>query len=172
MQRIAGAEDGVTPIEALDGGATAARLALIAGRRRVVEVRASRALHEVAAGRRHIAELLGGAGHDRAGENRIVFLDERMIGKIGVAHERADAQPAARRIFDLPQRQPRDVDQLYRLLDIHLHQIDQIGAAGDDLCLRLGSHLPHRVGDVVSTRVLEIDHDGPTTCWIAATMLV
>ena len=169
---IAGAEDRVHAIEAVDGGAAAARLAFVAGRRDVVEVGAARALQEVAAGRCHIAQLLRGAGHDRAGENRIALLDQRVIGEIGVAHERADAQAAARRVFDLLQRQPRDVDQLRRPLDIHLHQIDQIGAAGDEFRVRVASDLAHRVGDVAGARILEVDHDRPITCWIAATMLV
>ena len=35
----------------------------------------------------------------------------------------------------------------------------------------IGRDLAHRVGDVAGPRVLEIDHDCPIACWIAATML-
>ena len=37
---------------------------------------------------------------------------------------------------------------LRRPLDIHLHQIDQIGAAGDEFRRRTCGDLAHRVGDV------------------------
>lgn len=101
---VAGAEDGVHAILAVDGGAAAARLALIAGRRCIVEVAAARALQEVAARRRHIAQLLRSAGHDRAGENRIALLHLGVIGEIGVAYERSDTEAAAQRVFNLLQR--------------------------------------------------------------------
>jgi hypothetical protein len=119
--RVVRAEDRVHAIVAVDGGAAAARLSFVAGRRRVVEVGAARTLEEIAARRCHVPQLLRGTGHDRAGENRTVLLDERVIGEIGVAHERADPQPAVRRAFDLLERQPRDVDHFGRPFDIHLH---------------------------------------------------
>ena len=80
-------------------------------------------------------------------------------------------KPAVRRLLDLVQRQPRDVDQPRRALDILLHQVDQVGAAGDEFRRRIGGDLAHRVGDVAGARVLEVDHDCPIACWIAATML-
>ena len=86
-------------------------------------------------------------------------------------HQRADPQAAARGLLDLLERQPRDVDQPRGPLDVHLHQVDQIGAAGDEFGRRVGGDLAHRVGDVAGARVLEIDHDCPIACWIAATML-
>ena len=46
------------------------------------------------------------------------------------------------------QRQTRDVDQPRRPLDIVLHQVDQIGAAGDELGRRIGGDLADGVGDV------------------------
>src|SRR3984893_11133186 len=89
---LTAAEDGVHAIVAVDCRATAARLAFVAGRRYVVEVMAARTLQEVAARRCHVAELLRGTGHDRAGENRIALFDDRVIGEIGVAYERPDTQ--------------------------------------------------------------------------------
>ena len=81
-------------------------------------------------------------------------------------------KPAAGGLLDLVERQPRDVDQLGRPLDIHLHQIDQIGAAGDEFRARARGHLAHRVGDVAGARILEADHGcASIACWIAATML-
>ena len=69
------------------------------------------------------------------------------------------------------ERQPRDVDQPRRALDVLFHQVDQVGAAGDEFRRGISRDLPHRVGDVGGPRVLEIDHDCPIACWIAATML-
>ena len=63
---LAGAEDRVDPIDAVDGRTAAAGLAFVARRRHVIEIKAARPLHQVAAGRRHIAKLLRGAGQDRA----------------------------------------------------------------------------------------------------------
>ena len=147
-----------------DGGAAAALLALVAGRRCVVEVAAARALQEVAARRRHIAQLLRSSGHDRAGENRIARLYLGVIGEIGVAYERSDTQAAARRVFDLLQWQPRDVDHFCRPFDIHLHQVDQIGASSDEFRVRVASDLAHRVRDIVGARITEANHDRPITC--------
>ena len=124
------------------------RLAFVAGRRDVVEIGAARALQEIAAGGRHVAQLLRGAGQQRARQHRIAPLHQRVIGEIGVAHERADAKPAACGLLDLVERKPGDVDQLGRPLDIHLHQVDQIGAAGDEFRPRAGGHLAHRIGDI------------------------
>ena len=78
MRRNAGfarAEDRVHAVEAGDGGAAAAGLALIAGRRDVVKIIAARALQKIAAGRRHVAQLRRGAGQDRARQHRIAFCD-------------------------------------------------------------------------------------------------
>jgi hypothetical protein len=107
---LARSQDRVHAVDACDCRAAAARFALIAGRRGVVEIEASRSLQKIAAGRGHIAQLRRGAGQDRASEQRITCRDERMIGEIAIRNERADAQAAACRFLDLYQRQMRDVD--------------------------------------------------------------
>jgi hypothetical protein len=108
---FAGAEDCVATIEAADGRAAAAGLAFVARHCRIVEIGATRPLQQVAAGRRHVAQLCRSAGKDRTGEQRVALLDQRMIRKVGIRHERADAQPAVRRLFDRGEREPRNVDQ-------------------------------------------------------------
>ena len=70
-------------------------------------------------------------------------------------------RPPSGGLLDGLERQPRDVDQPRRALDVLLHQVDQVGAAGDELRRRIGRDLAHRVGDVVGARVLEVDHDSP-----------
>src|SRR5260370_37798279 len=94
-----------------------------------------------------------------------------MIGEVGIWHECADPQSSIGRLLDSLERQPRDVDQARWAFDILLHQVDQVGAARDELRRRISGHLAHRIGDVVRASVLEIDHDRPIACWIAATVL-
>jgi hypothetical protein len=174
MRRDAGlapAEDRVDVVGAFEGGAAATGLAFIAGRRDVVQIVAARTLEEIAASRRHVAQLCGRAGKDCARDNRIALFDQRMVGKVGIRHQRADPQSPTIGLFDCVERQPRDVDQPRRAFDILLHEIDQVSAAGDEFRGRIGGHLAHRIGDIVGSRVLEIDHDctiacrSPQGCW-------
>ena len=102
MQALARAEDRVHAVEAADRRAARARLAFVAGRRDVVEVGAARALQEVAADRRHVAQLLRGAGQQRARQHRIALLDQRVIGQ-----DRSCAR--ARRCAARRRRSPRPV---------------------------------------------------------------
>ena len=64
-------------------------------------------------------------------------------------------RPPSGCLLDGLERQPRDVDQPRRALDIVFHQVDEIGAAGDEFRRRIGRDLPHRVGDVGGARILE-----------------
>ena len=87
---FARAENCVHPVMAADRGAAAAGLALVAGRSDVVEIRAARSLQQIAARRCHIAQLLRRAGANRARQDGIALLDQRVIGEIAVRHERSD----------------------------------------------------------------------------------
>jgi hypothetical protein len=69
-------------------------------------------------------------GHQRLRQQRIALAHGGVIGEIAVADERADAHAAVRRCLDVLQRQMRDVDEPRRLLDVALHQVKQVGAAG------------------------------------------
>ena len=153
MQDFAGAENGMHAIEAGNRGAAAARLALIAGRRGVVEVIAAGALQEIAAGRGHVAQLRRSAGEEGAAQHWIAFGYQRVIGEVGVRHQRADAQAAVIGLLDAFERQVRNVDQPRWPLDVFLHQIDQVGAAGDEFRLGVGRDPAHRVGDVIGAGI-------------------
>src|SRR5580700_6124307 len=77
-----------------------------------------------------------------------------------------------RRFFDAAERQRIDVDEMRRRLDLKLHEIDQIGAPGNELGCRLGRRCAGRcdtAGPIVAKRF----HVRPpsTTSRIAATML-
>ena len=171
--RLARAEDRVHTVEARDGGAAAAGLAFIAGRRDVVEVIAARALQKITAGRRHVAQLRRGTRQDRAREYGIALRDQRMVGEVGIRHQRADPQSPVRRFLDGLERQPRDVDQPRGAFDILLHQVDQVGAAGNKFRPRIAANLAHRISHISGSCVLEIDHDcpapspagSPLRCW-------
>ena len=65
------------------------------------------------------------AAQNRFGKNGVVLANERMVRQIRIADHRANRQAAVGKRFDFVERQPIDVDQRLRLLDIQLHQIDQ-----------------------------------------------
>src|SRR5262245_21688026 len=98
-----------------------------------------------------------------------------MIGEVRIRHEGADAQASVGHFLDGLQWQPGDVDQASRLLDALLHQVNQIGAASNELRVWVRSNLAYRVHHAVCPRVLEGDHSlpliTPIACSIAATML-
>ena len=104
MQSLAPAEDRIHAVEAVESAAAGARLALVAGGRRVVEIEATRPLQQVAAGRGHVAELRRGAGEDGARQQRIARPDPLVIGEVAVRHERPDAQAASLGFFDFGER--------------------------------------------------------------------
>src|SRR4029077_7370045 len=106
-----GPEDRMHSVEAVDRRAATAQLALVAWRGRVVEVGAAGPLQEIAPGRGHVAQLLRGAGEDRAGEQGIARGDLRVIGEVAVGDERADTHAAILRFINLFERQMRYVDQ-------------------------------------------------------------
>ena len=104
----AGAQDRVPAVDAADRRTAGAGLALVARRGRIVEIKAARALQEIATGRGHVAQLLRGAGEDGAREQWIACLDLRVIGEIAIGDQRADPQTAVFRLFDLgnPKQEP------------------------------------------------------------------
>jgi hypothetical protein len=179
---FAGAEDGVDAVDAADRAAAGAGVALVAGRRGVVEIVAAGPLQEVSAGRGGVPELRRGAGEDGAGEQRKALGDRWVIGKRGVGDERADAQRPIRHLLDLLQRQAVDVDDRGRALDIIFHQVDEIGAAGKHAGRRVGGKGCHGIAERFDTGIGKGPHSAasrmPTstswsmTSWIASAILV
>src|SRR5271166_1276066 len=98
---LASADDGERARVAADRRAAAAGLALVARLVRVIEIRAARALEEVAGGRRLVAQLPRGAGEEGARQEQIVLSHARIGGEVGVAHERSDSQAAVPCRLDL-----------------------------------------------------------------------
>ena len=77
---------------------------------------------------------------------------------IAVGHQRADAQPAILGLLDFVEREPGDIDQSRRKLHMLLDEVDQVGAAGDELRARVGCDPPHGVCEVGGARIFEIVH--------------
>ncbi len=70
---------------------------------------------------------------ERLGEHRVARAHPGVGGRVGVRRLGADPQSAVRQLLDRPERQAADVDQVGRPLDLELHQVEQIGAAADEL---------------------------------------
>ena len=89
---------------------------------------------KIAAHRRHVAQ----AAATRRRATRLTVSDSAAPPpRSGIAHERPDARNPPPWNLDLVlQRKPGDVSQLRRPLDIHLHEIHEIGAAGNEFWAR------------------------------------
>jgi hypothetical protein len=129
--RLRVAEDREVAVIALARRAARSRLPLVAGLGDVLEVGAAGALQQVAGHRGHVAQLARGAGQQRLGEHRVALADGGMDGQVGVAHRAADAQAAVRQVLDAIVEHARDVDQASRRMDAELHEVDEVGAAGE-----------------------------------------
>ena len=85
---VAGAEHGLGPVEAANGGTARARIAFVAGGiGDIAEIGATRALQDVAAKARHVADLLAGRELKRLRDDRILLPDLRMVRRVGHAYQ-------------------------------------------------------------------------------------
>lgn len=81
-----------------------------------------------------------------------------MPGQVGIAHQRAHVEAAAFGDAHLAQRQVRDVDQPRRPGDAFLHEVEQIGAAGDEARAVHAANGAQRIGRIGGAVVLERIH--------------
>ena len=166
----AGAQHGVQLGDPVDRTAAAAGLALVAGLVDIGEIETPGALTQIAAGRGLVAQLLGGAGEDRAGQHRIIGADARMHSRCSIRGERADPQSAVFRVLDLPETDVIDIRQLPRFFDLQLHQVEQVRPARDGESVFPAGDLG-RFGKGAGTAILERPHArSPMTSSIAAMM--
>ena len=128
----ADADDGVLAAETVECGAAGAGGAFVAWLVGIVKVGAAGALEEIACGGGHVAELAAGSGDEGAGEDGVVAADAVMGSEVGIADEGADAEAAIGGVFDFVEGEAVDVDEVRRGLDLQLHEVEQIGAAGDE----------------------------------------
>src|SRR5260370_34287587 len=110
-----------------------------------------------------------GSGEECLREDGVARAHSRIAGALGVCRLRSDPDPAVRQIFDLLQRQPADIDQMRRLLDLELHQVQKLGAATDELRAgsRHGRYRCPRVSDPLVRERLHRD-TAPATSLLAA----
>ena len=174
---LARAQDRVHAVDAVDRGAAGARLALVARRGGVVEVQAARALQQIAAVGRHVAQLRRRAGEDRIGEQRIARLDLRVVGDVAVGHQRAEPQPAVLGLLDRVERQSvmsmrcdgRATFSFIRSMRLVPPAMNR-GRVRRDLAHGVGDVARARIGEIVHRRLRLLRALPNITSSIAATM--
>ena len=126
-----GAQNCVDAVEAFDGVAALAWVALItAGAIVIVKVGAAGALKNIAANCCHVPDLSRRSRKNGAGEHRVTSSDPAVLGDGCVARLRTDQQAAVLALFN---RSPEtsDINQRLRLLNGFAHQVDEVGAASE-----------------------------------------
>lgn len=105
--------------------------ALVAGWRLFgAEVGAARALQEVAAEGRQVAQLGRGRLEDGLGQHRVILHDCGVLGSIVQLDQRADAQrSASQRLDPLELGDTRDIDDALQRHDPEPHPVQEFGAA-------------------------------------------
>ncbi len=145
---LACAEDRVHAVETVDGRAAGARLALVAWRGEVVEIGTARPLQRDCRRPRPccaIAATPRTAAHSPAPDSAAPRARDRQGRSCAPAHRCASRHPPSLRPC------PTEVSKCRSALPAARHpshQIDQVGAAGDELAPRACSDLAQRVGDV------------------------
>ena len=145
--------------------------ALVAGRRRVVEVKAPRALQRdcrrsmpccaVAATRRP-------GSRSRAADSAVRSTGDRRGRSSAPARRCASRRPTVSSMFFSGNRE-MSISRAGRSTSYFIRSIRLVPPAMNFAAGSAAIWL-HRVGDVACARVLERDHDRSIACWIAATM--
>jgi hypothetical protein len=152
------AEHGQAAVIALARRAARAGRSFVAGLRDVLEVHAARALKQVAARRGQVAQLVGGTGQECLRQRRVAPPDHGVGSQVVVAHARSDAHAGVGQLLDPVGDDAPDVDEDVRPLDVQLHKVDQVGAAGQEGGLRLAGQQVDRSACVGRQFVAERPH--------------
>ena len=163
-------EDRVVAGVAADGRAAAARLALVAGRRDVLEVVAAGALQRVAAAGGHVAQLPAGARQQRLRQHGVALAHPPVGRQLAVGHRGADAQAAVAGAGDFPGGEGPDVDHQRRAGDAEPEVVDQVGPAGQEHRLGIAGDGAHRLVGVGRPGERERPHHAPPADRTAGTM--
>ena len=124
---------------------------------RVAEVGTARPLQQVAANRRHVAQLRRRGKQQRLRDGGRSCLDDQVGGDPAHRRERADHDGAVLLGDVAHPRQPADVDQELGADDVALRQVEHRRAAGQQ-------HRPvpagprSRLGERIGSGVVEIHH--------------
>jgi hypothetical protein len=133
------AQDGQVAVLTRPRRAASARRPLVAWLGHVLEVRAAGALEQVAADGSRVPQLPGRPGQHGLRQHRVPGAHPRVGGQVAVAHPGADPQPAPlsliaalSRVLDGVREQPGHVDEQVGGGHPELHQVDQVGPAGQE----------------------------------------
>ncbi|MNL03317.1 hypothetical protein D3C87_1238500 [compost metagenome] len=135
---FAASDDCMLSRKTAKGRTSASRLPLVARLVGVIEIRTARALEEIARGGGLVSQLTRRPGDQGAGKQTIVATDSLVACQIGIADQSPYAQTAIRGGFDLVETNSVDVDEMRRVLDLQLHQVQDICPAGDEFGFRIG----------------------------------
>ncbi len=176
---VADPQHRVQPVLSGNGGAAAARHALVAGRAGIAEIAAAGALEQVAAERRQVAHLRRGAEQQRLGEDAIAVPHLGMRGRVAHPHQRAEPQHRAIGVDAVEAAKARHVEDPRGRAQPFAHELDHVGAAGEEIRPRaaggVGTMLraaADHVGERVRAGIGEGRHQAfsPAAWRIAATM--
>src|SRR5580704_7583972 len=137
---LARSKDGVNSVETINGRASRARLAFVAGIGGIAEIVAPCALKQIAAGGSHVSQLRRSSGEKRFGKNCEILLDSFIVCQIAIANHSANFQSAIGCGFDLGERQGIDIHNFLWGLDIQFHQINQRSPTRDKFCFGLRAY--------------------------------
>ena len=141
------------------GGAARTGLTFIAGviAVRVTEIAATRALHDVAADGRHIAQLRGGGAGEALRQRRRRLLQRGVLLHMAHFAQAADADKAVADRDLCKAGQPGDIDERVGLFHVALHQVDKRGAARQQaMARRAGGH--GRLADIGGALIVKFSH--------------
>lgn len=128
-------------------------------------------MKQIAGGRRPVAQLSRCPREQGARQKSVITADPFVCGKIRIADQGADTQTPFPRGFDPVQTQSVDIDEMCRRLDLQLHEVQEIGAAGDEFRAICGGRGPRRRSDRRDALVTESSHAFlPATSVMASTM--
>ena len=98
---VAGAEDGVDPVEPPERRTARAGIPFVARLRHIVEVVATRPLQQITTGRGFVSQLRACARQQRPTENAVSLPHALVRREVAIPHHRADAKATFRCILNL-----------------------------------------------------------------------
>src|SRR6266496_3826966 len=121
-----------TSATARSDGCVAMHLSLVPS---IAKIPAASALHDVAAHRRHVAQLTRRGKQQRLTDNRISVAHTSVPRNVAHVCKRAESQAAVWQLADTREigifSERVDVDEMLRSLDVELHKIYESSAARD-----------------------------------------